>query len=138
MGILNSKIGCFSCSGDFPTLPNAFSISNSKLPVGSCSFVTDGFEEVTEVCVFALPRFNCFGRPPSELMNVEEFESDGAPEGTPERLLFERLSAGGRDFISFAFSNEIVGAVYEVITEAKISLKFMEIYHYGRVQCWLS
>jgi len=52
-------------------------------------------------------------------MNVEEFESDGAPESTPERLLFERLSAGGRDFISFALSNEIVGAVYEVITEAK-------------------
>jgi hypothetical protein len=44
-------------------------------------------------------------------------ESEAA-ERTLARLLFERLSAGGRDFISFALSREIVGAVYDVITEA--------------------
>lgn len=123
MGILNSNIGCFSSSGDLPTFPNAFSISNSKLAEGSSSFLIERFDEVAEVWVFALPRFDCFGRPPSELMNIEEFESDGAPESTPERLLFERLSAGGRDFISLALSNEMVGAVYEVITEAKNQLE---------------
>lgn len=114
MGILNSRIGCFSSSGDAPTFPNAFSISSSKLPEISCSFLIDGFERVWG---FVLVRVACFGRPPSELMNVEELESEGA-ETTPERLAFERLSAGGLDFISFALSRDIVGAVYDVITEA--------------------
>jgi hypothetical protein len=50
-------------------------------------------------------------------MNVEELESEGS-EIMLERLLFERLSAGGRDFISLALSREIVGAAYDVITDA--------------------
>lgn len=113
MGILNSRIGCFSCSGDFPTFPSAFSISNSKLPETSGSFLVEGFERVRGL---VSGRFD-FGTPPSELMNVEELESEGS-EMMLERLLFERLSAGGRDFISLALSREIVGAAYDVITDA--------------------
>lgn len=69
---------------------------------------------------------------------MEELESEGA-ERTPARLLFDRLSAGGRDFISFARSRDIVGAVYDVITEAVGQLWIHpRIYRCGQARCWLS
>jgi hypothetical protein len=79
--------------------------------------------------------FEPFFTPPSELRRKDD-EFD-VREGDTRELL-ERSRAGGRDFISFAFARDIVGAVYDVITEATISLIKIIEYRWHQAQYWLS
>src|SRR5208282_6733384 len=116
MGIFNSNNGCgFSVSGvrpsPFPTLPNAFSISNSKFSVSSFFSLARG--GVGRGGDFGSKGAFDFVAPPSELITY----CSGAGE---LRCDWEsaRSSAGGRDFISFALAKEIKGTVDEEITGA--------------------
>lgn len=146
MGILNSKTGCLSISGDFAAVCplNARSISASKFPVPSSALAASGFGNGwfldTLFIVFDAPLsdvspLEAFFTPPSELRRKDD-EFD-VREGDTRELL-ERSRAGGRDFISLALARDIVGAVYDVITDATISLIKRIKYHWRQVQYWLS
>lgn len=96
-------------AAEFPTLPNAFSISRSKSSLGCFTiggvgsgglFVSDSGSTWIAVTVL-LP---------------SDFED---PECKLLLLSRVRSSAGGRDFISFALAREIVGTVQEEMTGAK-------------------
>ena len=120
MGILNSNNGCGFSDSDartsaLPTLPSAFSISNSKFPGTSLFSLARG----------GVGRGGDFGStggfvelvaPPSEL--ISDCCDTGGPRGRWESV---RSSAGGRDFISFALAKEIKGTVDEEITGAIVS-----------------
>ena len=95
-----------------PTLPRAFSISNSKLPVVS-SFLASG--GVGRGGVFG-PRLGSvvFVIPPSEVTTYEPLVGE-------VRNTVLRSRAGGRDLNSFALAKEIKGTVDEEITGAIVS-----------------
>src|SRR5438046_10366998 len=90
----------------FTNLPNAFSISTSKFSETSLfSFARGG-----------VGRGGDFTALPSKLIMYDVCWSTGEP-------LFDsvRSRAGGRDFISFALSQEIKGTVDEEMTGAIIN-----------------
>lgn len=121
------------CSG-FPTLPSARSISNSKLPCVSFSFLASGGVGSGGE-VDSQPALLDFLAPPSEFMMKDDEFVEG---DLGEEMRGPRSSAGGRDAISLARARDIVGTVHEEMIGATVSLIDGKTYHSDQVQCWPS